>query len=433
MTLFIKLVVQFANLIIMRLISCLFLFFTVFSFSQTYDGDRVLTVRSYDSINDQPKAKGALGINMKLNGYYDVYGGLQDSETFNIGQINVFGTDDSQSFKMDMYQTQIFIQGDYVTKGGENVKAVVEFDFWGGNGHMRLRKAYVETNHWQIGQNWNNFGDEVLWPNVMEWEGPPSGIWIRSPHIKYFNTFKNKEWVYEVSLEAPMVDYVSLGELEPLVEEEYQVTPDLTAAIKYKKEWGHFRFSSILRNIRYKFDGETDSFIGYGFTLSGIYKTERKNNLQFQLIGGKGINAYLTSVSGLGYDGYPTIEGDFDATPSYGGWISYEYYFTPKFHSNIVFGYTKYRFEDMERYILSEELPNDPIDDVLVLGGDYSSYHSYGILNFMYDPFERMTIGLELDYGRKDVDYNGLANDIFIDENKERDAMRISFGFMFYL
>ena len=407
--------------------------FSFDSFSQTYDNDRLLTVRSKDSVNNLPKMKGAIGVNMKLNGYYDVYGGLQDSETFNIGQINVFGTDDSDSFKMDMYQTQVFIQGDYITNSGENIKAIVEFDFWGGNGHMRLRKAYVESKHWQIGQNWNNFGDEVLWPNVMEWEGPPSGIWIRTPHIKYFNTFKNKQWIYEASLEAPIIDYVSLGELEPLVEEENQVTPDLTAAIKYKKDWGHFRFSSILRNVRYKLDGESGNFIGYGFSLSGIYKTERKNNIQFQFTGGEGISGYLTSVSGLGFDGFRTIEGGFEATPAYGGWVSFEYFFTPKLHSNIVFGYTNYNFKDMERYILSEGLPFDPIDDTLVLAGDYSSYHSYGIINFMYDPFERMTIGLEFDYGLKHIDYNGFANDQFLDKSKERDAMRISFGFMFYL
>ena len=430
-----KLVSQYANLIIMRLISFLFLFFIfiAFSFGQTYDGDRVLTVRSHDSINDLPKAKGALGINMKLNGYYDVYGGLQDSETFNIGQINVFGSDDSDSFKIDMYQTQVFIQGDYITKGGQNVKAVVEFDFWGGNGHMRLRKAYVETDHWQIGQNWNNFGDEVLWPNVMEWEGPPSGVWLRTPHVKYFNTFNNKQWVYEASLEAPTVDYVALGDIEPLVEEANQVTPDLTAALKYKNDWGHLRLSSIIRNIRYKFEGEIDDFIGYGFTLSGIYKTERKNNLQFQIIGGKGINAYLTSIAGFGYDGYPTSNNSFESTPSYGGWVSYEYFFTPKFHANLVFGYTKYKFDNMERYILSGNLPNDPIDDTLVLNGDYSSVHTYGIFNIMYEPFERMTLGLELDYGVKAIDFDGFANKVIIDDSDERDAMRISFGFMFYL
>ncbi|MCD6543298.1 MAG: hypothetical protein J7K34_02200 [Flavobacteriaceae bacterium] len=351
-------------------------------------------------------------------------GGLQDSETFNIGNIYVFGTDDSDSFKMDLYQTQIKLDGVFVQKNGVDIKAVVEFDFWGGNGHMRLQKVFVETDHWQIGQNWNNFGNEDLWPNIMEWEGPPSRIWTRTPHIKYFNTFNNDKWKYEISLEAPIIDYTSFGELEPLVEEAYQVTPDLTFAIKNQHDWGHLRLSSILRNIRYKFEGEIDNFIGYGLAFSGIYKTERKNNFQFQLVGGKGITAYLTSVAGLGFDGYPTMKDEFDATPSIGGWLSYEYYFTEKFHSNIVFGYTDYGFADMERFILA----NDIIPEDAILMGDYFYTHTYGIFNLMYEPFERITIGLELDYGIKKLDING-----YVDDSQARDAMRISFGFMFYI
>ena len=404
----------------------------LYSFSsvgQRSDTDRLLTVKSKDSILEKPRLTGTLGMNLKLNGYYDVYGGLQDSDTFNVGKIDVFGTDDSQSFKMDMYQTQVFIEGNYLQKNGEKIRALVEFDFWGGNGHMRLRKAFVETSHWQIGQNWNNFGDEHLWPNVMEWEGPPSGIWIRTPHIKYFNTFKNESWIYELSIEAPQIDYIALGEIEPLVDEENQVTPDLTFAVKKAKKWGHIRLSSILRNIRYKLNGETDNFIGYGFALSGIYKTEKKNNLQFQIVGGKGINAYLTSISGFGYDGFPTESGGFSATPSYGGWISYEYYFTPKFHANAVFGFTDYAFIDMERYVLTGESNTE----LLIVNGDYSSAHTYGLINLMYEPFERMTVGIELDYGVKKVDFNGFSNDLTINDYKERDAMRISFGFMFYL
>ncbi len=405
------------------------IFISLISFGQHSETDRLLTVKSKDSINEKPRLTGTLGFNLKLNGYYDVYGGLQDSETFNIGKINVFGTDDSQSFKMDMYQSQIFIEGNYLQKNGENIKALVEFDFWGGNGHMRLRKAYVETEHWQIGQNWNNFGDENLWPNVMEWEGPPSGVWLRTPHIKYMNTFNNESWIYEASIEAPIIDYVTLEEIEPLVQEEYQTTPDLTFAVKYERKWGHLRLSSILRNIRYKLDEKTDNFIGYGFALSGMYKTERKNNLQFQIVGGKGINAYLTSLSGLGYDGYPNQNGGFSATPSYGGWISYEYFFTPKFHANAVFGFTDYSFNNMETYLLIDESN----DDLLVLNGDYSSTHTYGLFNLMYEPFERMTIGVELDYGVKRLNFNGLTNNEYINDSKDRDAMRISFGFMFYL
>jgi hypothetical protein len=131
----------------------------------------------------------------------------------------------------------------------------------------------------------------------------------------------------------------------------------------------------------------------------------------------------------LGYDGFPTVDGDFEATPSYGGWVSYEYFFTPKFHSNMVLGFTEYSFDNMERFILVDDLP----DDTLVLDGNYSSEHYYGIFNLMYEPFERMTIGIELDYGIKKTEYEGLANGIFIDDKESRDAMRISFGFMFYL
>lgn len=393
-----------------------------------YGQDRFLTYASKDSVETLPRFQGSIGANFKLNGYYDVFGGLQDSETFNVGLIDVFGTDDAQSFQMDLYQTQVKLEAAYIEKGGEKVSAIVEFDFWGGNGHMRLRKAYVESRHWQIGQNWNNFGDEYIWPNIMEWEGPPSGVWIRSPHVKYFNTFKNENWIYEISLEAPITDYISFPEVEFDIEEAYQVTPDLTFAVKNRYDWGHLRLSSILRNIRFKDELGTNNFIGYGFSLSGIYTAESKNNLQFQLVGGKGITAYMTSISGLGFDGYRKDNDTFGATPAFGGWISYEYFFTPRIHSNIVFGFTSYDFKDVDEFIFIE----GQMDQILIQGDFYNS-HYYGIINLMYEPFERMTIGLELDYGAKDIHLDGMANDMFIDNSKSRDAMRISFGFMFYL
>lgn len=403
----------------------LFLLLPVFIYSQ----DRFLTYASKDSIDAIPRFKGSVGANLKLNGYYDVFGGLQNSETFNVGKIDVFGTDDSQSFNMDLYQTQIKLDAAYVDKEGQTVLALVEFDFWGGNGHMRLRKAYVESRHWQIGQNWNNFGDEAIWPNIMEWEGPPSGVWLRTPHIKYFNTFNNPDWIYEISLEAPITDYIAFPEFSLDLEEAHQVTPDLTFAVKNKYDWGHIRISSILRNIRYKDDEQLDNFVGYGFALSGIYATERKNNLQFQFVGGKGITAYMTSISGLGFDGYRKENGDFVPTPAFGGWVSYEYFFTSRIHANFVLGFTNYDFKNVKEFLLDQ----DEMEDVIAVRGDLYNSHYYGIVNLMYEPFERMTIGLELDYGAKDIELDGIANDELINSSKTRDAMRISFGFMFYL
>ncbi|MDT0553083.1 hypothetical protein [Urechidicola vernalis] len=393
----------------------------------SYAQERYLTVRSNDSLHGQPKFKASLGANIKLNGYYDVFGGLQGNDTFNVGQIDVFGDDDSGSFGMDMYQSQLKFETTLMEKNGKEIYAIVEFDFWGGNGQMRLRKAYVEFANWQIGQGWASFGDEALWPNIMEWEGPPSGVWVRSPHIKYFNTIGgNPDWRFILALDAPQSDYNKYGEIEPLVDDAHQTTPDFIAGVKHEKEWGHIRFASMIRSINYKFNDVKDNFIGYGFSFSGMLKKDR-NNFQYQFTGGKGITAYITSVAGFGYDGFPTSDGNFEATPSYGGWASYEHFWTPKIHTNFVLGYTRYYTNDIARLIYDGDT-----DDIALINGDIDNKHGYGIVNIMYDPFERMTFGLELDYGSKTLDVNGTLNGNEIIDDKTRDAMRISFGLMFY-
>ena len=391
--------------------------------------DRVLTISSKDSVNGQPVLKSSLGANLKLNGFYDFFGGLQGSETFNVGMINVFGTDDSPSFNMDLYQTQLRFEGTYFEKSGERVYAIVESDFWGGNGRMRLRRAFVESRHWQIGQNWNNFGDEMIWPNIMEWEGPPSGIWVRTPHIKYSNTFRNPDWIYELSLEAPITNYISFEELGLNVDEANQVTPDLTLAFKKVFAWGHLRISSIARNIRYSLDGNIDNFLGYGFSMSGLHIDKNRNMFQFQMVAGEGITAYMTSIAGLGYDGYQSQNQSFVPTPAAGGWASYEYYLTSRLHANGVLGFTRYNFKDAREFTLRGEDGGEE----LVIQGDFINSHVYGILNLMYDPFPRMTIGIELDYGWKNIDFSGFADGSFESGTKRRDAMRMSFGFMFYI
>ncbi|MDO6758888.1 hypothetical protein Q4566_01650 [Tamlana sp. 2_MG-2023] len=400
-----------------------FLFFLISASAQ----ERFLTVTSKDSVNEAPRFKSSLGVNMKLNGYFDVFGGLQDSDTFNVGKINVFGSDDANSLNVDLYQTQIKWETLVVMPNGKKIKAIVESDFWGGDGRLRLRKAYVETEHWQIGQNWNNFGDEDLWPNIMEWEGPPSGIWLRNPHIKYMNTFKNTDWKYEISLEAPQDDFYAYEELQPFIEEARQSTPDVTFAVTYKKPWGHLRAASLLRSINYKLDGDEDNFIGYGLTLSGIYKPNR-NSFQYQLVGGKGISSYLTTIAGFGYDGYPAVNNEFKATPAFGGWMAYEYFITEKWHANAVFGMTNFTLSDSERYVIVDDLRDELID----VAGDFNHKQYYGILNMMYDAYDRMTIGLEMDYGVKSLNMNGDVGTTPFDQTQKRDALRISFGFMFF-
>lgn len=97
-------------------------------------------------------------------------------------------------------------------------------------------------------------------------------------------------------------------------------------------------------------------------------------------------------------------------------------------HTNIVFGFTSFDLTDVNRHLFDENIS----EEIIVLQGDAEHSHYYGIFNLMYDAYERMTLGLELDYGAKKLNANGYLNDIFIDDVKGRDTMRISFGFMFY-
>ena len=171
---------------------------------------------------------------------------------------------------------------------------------------------------------------------------------------------------------------------------------------------------------------EKDNFFGYGFAVSGIYK-QNVNNLQFQFTGGKGVSAYNTSVQGYGYDGYPTATDGFKATPSYGGWASYEYFYTPKFHSTLVIGYTRYYLDNAQRLIIT----NPSETNLTLINGNIDNSHYYGILNLLFDPIENMVVGVELNYGNKKLSFDGDVNDEYIDDSKARDAMRISFGVMY--
>ena len=185
--------------------------------------------------------------------------------------------------------------------------------------------------------------------------------------------------------------------------------------------------STMFRNINYEYDGSKSSFFGYGLSFSGRL-LKGKNSFQFQGTAGAGITSYIKSIAGFGYDGFPTINNELEAIPSYGGWMAYEYFWTSKLHTNLVGGYTRFYTNDVYRFLISDSV--DP--QTVVLNGDVNHIHYYGIVNIMYDHYSRMTYGLELDYGAKRLVLNGEANGNQLDINKARDAMRISFGLMFY-
>ncbi|WP_282036558.1 hypothetical protein [Saccharicrinis aurantiacus] len=394
--------------------------------TSVYSQERLFKVNSSDSIQGEPRISAWFGANMKMNGYYNIKGGLQEYDTFNLGNIDVNGNDDRQNIGVDLYQTQIRLDAAYMHPELGKIRAHVEWDFWGGNGQMRLRKAYVMTNHWQIGQDWENFGDQNVWPNVLDFDGPPSGVWARLPFLKYFNDFKNKKWKYELALQAPLVNYNEYPNISPSIESTYQNLPEGVAAVKYVGNWGHIRLSTIFRGINYLEDQEEKRILGYGASLSSMIGNFGESNFQFQYAIGEGISAYLVSHGGSGFDAYPKTSG-FEPIPSQGGWAAYEYYLTPKLHFNGVIGFTKFQITDVTEFEVS-----DPENSAIsVTDGNATAMHNYYLINVLWDPYPNFTIGVEFDFGTKRIQTDGFEDGVAFSNDDARDASRVSFGFMY--
>lgn len=384
-------------------------------------------VTSDKMLNGKPLYESWLLVKAKFNGVYNIEGGLQDEETFNLNHIDVYGTDNTPNLWADLYQTQVRLQGSRETEHG-TFTGYLEMDFWAGNGDARIRHAWLDYKFVHFGQDWTFFGDKDIWPNVMDWDGPPSGIWARGPQLKFYkNTDK---WGYEGGFELVPVDFngYQAGGIDYMPT--YQNTPDFILALTKKHDIGHTRISGVYRSMNYAENGNQDRTSGYGFSLSGLYQTrkEAKDLFQFQLVGGVGISSYMVSFMGSGFDMAPTQNQTLESVPAIGGWVTYEYWLDNHWHSNLVLGYSALSAQNMSEFVL-------PGPDYEVgPGGETNLGVEYILLNVMFDPVPNLSFGLEYNYGFKRTSTYGDITDgtnYFQEEAKKRKAQRISFGAFF--
>jgi len=393
-------------------------------------------VVSKDSINGKPMFEYFLYIKAKLNGVYDINGGMYE-ETFNVGKIPVWGSEDEKRFWMDMHQSQVRFRGQSETAHG-TYTAYMEGDYWGGNKHFRLRHLWFEYTfanlgkNWKftghIGQDWSFFGDKEIWPNVFEWDGPSSGVWRREPELRFW--FENQNGLrLEFGAANPGPELYLRWDIDATLSEAKQPLPDFIGAINQKFGFGHLRITGIYRHMVYHHNQDKQATAGYGATFSGYVRTNSRteNPIQFQMVAGTGIATYLVSFSGMNYDAAPDGNGEMKAVPTIGGWISYEHWFSRKWHANLVLGFSDFKTKEISRFYIK--------------GASYVAIHAtaqtkmqYVLVNFMWNPIPSVAIGAEWNYGKRTNIYEGT---IFTGTGvknyleKSRSANRISFGTFF--
>ncbi len=383
---------------------------------------------SDEEVNGKPLFDYFILVKAKLNGYYD-FGQLPDNETFNVGKIDVWGNDAPHQFGLDMHQSQIRFRGERQTNNG-TVVGYFEFDAWGGNNHLRLRHMWVQYRFIQFGQDWSMFGDKEIWPNVFDWDGPPSGIWRREPELRLYKENDNGMRV-ELGAAKPLAQITFSTDFDTTVTNSNQNIPDIIGALNRKTSWGHFRFTAIYRNLQYTAKETVQHTHGYGATFSTYIKTNKiySNPIQLQLVAGTGIASYVVSFEGLNYDAAPDGDGNIRTIPTIGGWISYEHWLNNKWHANGVFGYSWFKTHSINEYNIPG--PGYHAEDSRI-----RLDHLYVLTNLMFDPTDNLTFGVEYNYGVKQTAHSGHLTDESTTEEKDaidksRSASRISFGVFF--
>ena len=343
---------------------------------------------------------------VKLVGFYDL-GGLQGQDGFKITQVDTAeDRNEEHRLSADLKQTRLRLDAVRRATRLGDVKAVVEGDFRGSGGstaNLRLRFAFVEVGGLTVGQTRTVLGDPAADAIVIDLEGPPTGIALRTPQVRFASS-PGRPWRWMVAAEVSGVDYSTLPDFDPVIVSTYLRRPDLTASVRYGTTRAHVQVGGVVREIRYRRqsagssgESSSESLTGGGAAVSGSATLWAGGRLVFQAIAGKGIAHYLSSFGGGGWDAVPTGLGQLETTTDTGGYLAYMH--------------TAGRFRATA--LLGGAAVDNPIREGLP---DFFKGYVASLTGF-YDVLDVLWVGLELDYGR-------------IRDFKQRrgDATRVQFG-----
>lgn len=325
------------------------------------------------------KFKVSVGGQMRLNGFYD-FNALQNSEAFNITNIPTGNSNSSPRFALSVRQSRISLDAGYNSEKLGKIYTFFEGDFLGdGPLDFRLRHFWIDIKSFRIGQDWSAFCDMNVWPDIIDFDGPPTGAWARSAQIKYTKNISNFGHL-AIALESPRASITEVPIVDSTLTATFQGAPDLTGHIHHKAKWGHIQLAFVLRRLHFLANDKTLANNAGGLSLSGNFNLGKRDNFMYQLNGGSGIGSYLVSFEGGGYDAVTKGNGELSNIQSLGGYCAYEKWWNQYLKSTFVYGYMH----------LNTDI-GFTIDQTF--NGHYSSANLFWLLD------ENITMGLEGQYG----------------------------------
>ncbi|HSE23855.1 MAG TPA: DcaP family trimeric outer membrane transporter [Pyrinomonadaceae bacterium] len=307
-------------------------------------------------------------------------------------------------------QSRLGVKSSTPTKYGE-LKTQFEFELFGtgaqaGQTIFRLRHAWGELGQFGAGQQNSTFMDGDVFPNTIEYWGPNGMVLFRNVQFRWM-PLKGRNAV-SIALERPGASadqgrFVDRIELQG-VRGHFNL-PDLTANVRFTRDWGHFQAAGLLRRIAW-IDTNNDQFdlggsaVGAGLNLTSALKFGENSTGKFAFVFGQGIQNYMNDADvDVGIEtnlaaGDPRRPIVGKALPMW-SFIAYlDHNWNKRWSSSV--GYSMMDVDNSN-------------------GQAADAYHRghYASGNLLYYPWENVLMGGEFIWGRRENFLDGFKSDDF--------------------
>lgn len=368
----------------------------------------------------------------------DIYGFIMMDAGYNFDQIqadwfdvvrptklpafkNEHGADGN--FYFSVRQTRFGVKNYFPTALGE-LFTQFEFEMFGtgvdaGQTTIRLRHAYAELGQFGVGQYWSPFMDIDVFPNTVEYWGPPGMAFFRNVQFRWMPMKGDTRLTFALERPGASADqgiYAGRVELEGVVPR-FKL-PDLSAEYRTGKEWGYIEIAGIVRSIEWE-DQNDDAVdlsgddLGWGLNLSTNLKVTKGDIIRASVLYGEGVQNYMNDapvdVGIKDDDGAGGAAPEGVALPVFGLVAFLDHQWNELFSTAI--GYS----------MIDIDNSNGQDDDAFSQG-------QYIVGNLMYYPVQNVMAGIEVQWGDRENFRDGFESDI----TKVQFSFKYNFAQSFY-
>ena len=304
-------------------------------------------------------------------------------------------------------QTRFGVRSTTPTDVGD-LKTQFEWELFGvgadaGQTTIRLRHAYGELGKVGAGQTWSPFMDIDVFPNTVEYWGPPGMAFFRNVQVRYMPIQGDTRMT--IALERPGASgdqgiYAGRVELSGIAA--HFPLPDLSAEYRRAMDWGYVEVAGIVRYIEWEDNVATDAFelsgdaVGWGLNLSSNIKPTDNDVVRLSFLYGEGVENYMNDApADIGVEpnpGNPVTPLVGEALPVMGVVAFLDHTWNEKFSSSV--GYSMIDIDNS-----SGQAPSA-----------FATGH-YAIANIAHYPTANVMTVAELQYGKRENFSDGFTSD----------------------